>query len=354
LLGLGIGYKLYQKKQFQKISTHNIEQTIQNDILTDTVKQNVKTDMQSKSTKSEDEFKISYVDKKPDGITSNYTDVSKTYGKLKVVFVDVGQGDAAIIVTPAKKCYIIDTGENNSDGKKIVNILSKLGVTKIDVMVLTHPHADHIGGAYYIMKNFKVQEIWDSGKPYTTRTYKRILSEIKRQNIGYKIPQRGDKFNWASGIKIKVLNPVKNSNNSTNNYSIVIQLKYGNTSFMFTGDMEKEVEHELIKQFGSSLKSDILKVGHHCSHTSSTKTFLDAVNPDYCVICVGSGNRYGHPHNSTFDRLHNYTDKIYRTDNHGNIYMQTDGNNIEIKYDKNIDFISFNLFILNKEVEKIG
>ncbi|HPG30958.1 MAG TPA: ComEC/Rec2 family competence protein [bacterium] len=250
--------------------------------------------------------------------------------KLKIIYADVGQGDAQIIITPSKKCFVIDTGKSPKDGDKIADILKKNKISKISILVLTHPHKDHIEGTLNLMDKIKIEKIYDSGHPATTRTYKEILKQIKRRNIGYETPKRGDEFKWDKDISVKILHPEKGKTyDNVNNASIVIRMKYKQNSFLFTGDVEAECEKEIAKKFGSSLKADVLKAGHHGSKTSSSQEFLDKIKPNYCVIQVGAGNKFHHPHPSTYKRLKKMIKHIYRTDEDGDIEFTSNGNKIE-------------------------
>ena len=255
----------------------------------------------------------------------------KSSAKLKVIFVDVDQADAIIIITSTKKCFVIDSGDEKEHGEKVLDILKRNSVKKIEILVLTHPHKDHIGGALHILKNFDVKSVYDSGKPNSTRIYTSILQEIKRKNIDYIQPRRGKEFKWTKKLKAKILHPVNpKEEDNINNSSIVIQLEYRNVKMLFMGDLEKDRESELVKEFGSNLKSQILKVGHHGSSTSSCKSFLDKVQPQYCFIEVGKNNKFRHPNQGTISRLKEYG-KIYRTDQNGDIELETNGSDIKIK-----------------------
>ncbi|MBP7653815.1 MBL fold metallo-hydrolase [Candidatus Dependentiae bacterium] len=270
---------------------------------------------------------------KSSGTTKKTSSVSgeKTGKKIKIIYVDVGQGDAQIIITPSKKCFVIDTGKTPKDGDKIADILEKNKIKKIDTLVLTHPHKDHIEGTLNLFKRIKVIKVFDSGHPSTTRTYKEILKQIKKNDIGYETPKRDDEFKWDKDISVKILHPAKGKYyDNINNASIVIQMKYKNNVFLFTGDLEEDCEEELVKKFGNSLNSDVLKVGHHGSKTSSSQKFLDKVKPSYGIIQVGAGNKFHHPHPSTYKRLKKIMKNIYRTDEDGDIEVSSNGNKIEI------------------------
>lgn len=250
-------------------------------------------------------------------------------GRLIVHFIDVGQGDAIFIQTPAGQNMLIDGGERDQ-GRKVVNYLQEQGVNKIDFLVATHPHSDHIGGFIEVLQDFKVTKIYSPKVTHTTATFKEFLTAVKAQNLkistaraGVEIPLRG--------IKASFVAPLGDKYKDLNNYSAVIRLVYGNNSFLFTGDAEKESEEEMLSSAKGNLSAQLLKVGHHGSQSSTETHFLNAVNPKYAVIMCGADNDYGHPHEETIEKLEQKGVEIYRTDQNGNVVVFADGKNIKIE-----------------------
>ena len=246
-------------------------------------------------------------------------------GLLEVDFFDVGQGDAIFIETPKGYQVLIDGGPDAS-------VLEKLGQEmpfydrSIDLIILTHPEADHITGLIEVLKNYQIGQILENGFKRETAGYKEWQRLIKEKNIPVKITQAGQVVNLSQGIKIRILWPdktaVNSSPESSNNISVVSQLIYGQREFLFTGDIEKQVELNLAVA-GIDLESDVLKAAHHGSKTSTNQLFLEKVNPNIAVISAGDKNPYGHPHQEVLERLKNV--KTYRTDQNGNIEILTNG-----------------------------
>ena len=255
---------------------------------------------------------------------------------LTVRMLDIGQGDSFLLEKDGK-FVMVDTGDiEHRDA--IVQLLKKYHVKTISKIIITHPHADHLGGMNAIFKNFKVESIYDDGMPSGTASYKNYLKQIEANKIPYKSLKAGDELNFFDGVKFKVLGPVKKikdqkGNSDFNNNSIVGRLTYGNFSMMFTGDAEKEEEASILSQKGT-FKSDVLKVGHHGSRTSTSPDFLKAVAPREAFISCGQGNDYGHPHKVTVDKLNKAKVHIYRTDRDGTVTLTTTGKEYTIQKER--------------------
>jgi len=245
--------------------------------------------------------------------------------KLKVHFIDVGQADSILIQTPDGKSMLIDAG-NNADGQAVVSYLKGQGVSKIDILVGTHPHEDHIGGMDNVINSFEIGQIYMPKVSHTTKTYEDVLTAISRKGLKITSPTPGSTFSLGE-VRFTILAPNSSTYEDMNDYSIVLKMEYGNTSFLFTGDAEQVSENEIIAK-GYNLKADVLKVGHHGSSSSTSQAFLDKVSPKYAVIMVGSDNNYGHPHKETMDKLEAKGIPVYRTDENGTIVATSDGNNI--------------------------
>ena len=233
-------------------------------------------------------------------------------GNLKITMLNVGQGDAFLIQTKAQN-ILIDTSDLD-ERTKLVNELDKAGVTTLDKIILTHPHADHIGGIEKLLKDskFTVNEVYDNGIASTSKLYLNYMKELKNQNIKRATLKAGDVLDFGNGVTFNVLYPtqdlidaVNNGDRKTdpNNESVVGRLVYKKFSMMFTGDAEKEVESNVwADNDAKNLQCNILKAGHHGSYTASTENFVQTVNPKYVLISAGeptdkrSGNTYGHPH----------------------------------------------------------
>ncbi len=264
--------------------------------------------------------------------------VDSVSGDLTVYFFDVGQADCSLVLLPDGKNMVIDAG-NNSDGLLIADFLRNKGIETIDYLVLTHPHEDHLGGADVLINSFGLGEVYmpkikDSLVP-TTKTYEEVLDALVEKQVKVNAAQNGMKIIENNNLSVVCFSPFKEYS-ELNNYSIVVRLDYGETSFLLTGDAEAMNEKEMLNA-GCDLDTDILKVGHHGSNYSTTTDFLRAVTPEYAVISVGEGNRYRHPDTKIVDRLYNYNTKtVYRTDLNGTVIAETDGKTYTLKTDKNI------------------
>ncbi|KEH90706.1 beta-lactamase [Clostridium novyi A str. BKT29909] len=249
----------------------------------------------------------------------------KQNSTLKVHYIDVGQADS-ILVQQDDHFMLIDAG-NNEDDKLVIDYLQKQGVKKLDYVIGTHPHEDHIGGLDKVIDSFEIGQVLMPKKTSNTQTYKDVITSIKNKNLKITSPVPGAKYTLGVA-EWSIFAPAKDKDyESVNNYSIVQKLKFGNTSFIFTGDAEAISEMEMVKE-GYDLQSDVLKVGHHGSKTSTCQAFLDKVNPKYAVISCGKDNKYHHPNKATMDRLKAKNVKVYRTDESGNIVATSDGEKV--------------------------
>jgi len=240
---------------------------------------------------------------------------------LEVYFLDVGQGDSEILMC-GSKAMLIDAGTNASTSALLSDIKS-LGINRFDFVVATHPHEDHIGGLDAVINNFDIGKLYMPKVTTTTKTYTDVLTAIKNKGYTVTTPVPGSTFNLGDA-QCTIIAPNNQSYEDMNNYSIVIKVTYGTTSFLFTGDAEALSEQEMLAK-GYNLKADVLKIGHHGSDSSTTPQFLKAVSLQYGVIEVGKGNDYGHPHQITLDKLAAANVKVYRTDLNGTIIIRSDG-----------------------------
>lgn len=249
---------------------------------------------------------------------------NKTIGNLKVHYIDVGQGDSILIQQDGHN-MLIDAGTNAAE-TIVVNYLKSNGITKLDYVIGTHPHEDHIGGLDKVIDTFEVGQVFMPKVTHTSQTFKSVVTSIKNKGLKITTPKVGDSYGLGNATW-QILAPVSASYDNLNNYSIVTKLKFGNNSFIFTGDAESLSEGEILKK-QLDISSDVLKVGHHGSRTSTTQNFLNKVNPKYAVISCGKGNKYGHPTQETLNKLKNKSIQTYRTDECGNVIATSDGNNI--------------------------
>lgn len=243
---------------------------------------------------------------------------------LKVHFIDVGQGASQLIIGSTGKTILIDAG-NNSEEKTIVDYLKKQKIKKIDILVGTHPDADHIGGLDAVISNFEIGKIYMPKVVSTTKTYEDVLAAIKKKSLKVTTAKSGLTLDWEKDATIKMIAPVSTYDDA-NDMSVVIKLTYGSTSFLLMGDAESKSENDIINS-KVDIKSDVLLIGHHGSKTSTSQKFLNAVNPKHAVIQVGK-NSYGHPTSEVLKRLTEKKIKIYRNDKQGSIVFTSDGKNI--------------------------
>ncbi len=246
---------------------------------------------------------------------------------MAVHFIDVGQGDSTIIQLPNGENMLIDAG-NNGDIKIIQPYLEKLGVEKIDYLIGTHPHADHIGAMDDVIKNYEIGELYMPKAQANTKTYRDVLTAIADKGLIVKTAKSGVVIFDKDGVKAEMLAPCSETYKDLNNYSAVIKLTYNNTAFLFEGDAEDVSENEIL-QSGADVRADVIKAGHHGSSSSSTQAYIDAVKPTYAVISCGADNDYGHPHRETVATFNDKGIEMLRTDIDGSIVITSDGVNIE-------------------------
>lgn len=253
-----------------------------------------------------------------------------TSGQLAVHFLDVGQADSMIVVDGGK-VLMIDTGDWPSGETKtyMLNYIRNLGISEIDYLVLTHPDADHIGGAPEVINNFTVKNCIMPNATSTSKTFERTLDALEDRNVNVILPVPGTDYTLENAT-FRILAPLKDNYNDSNDHSVVLRLLYGERSILFTGDAEKLSEADMVARYTEEdLSADVLKIGHHGSVTSSSPDFLALVKPSYAVISCGVGNKYGHPHDETIYRLEALNIPIYRTDRQGTIVLKTDGTTLE-------------------------
>lgn len=258
--------------------------------------------------------------------------ITPEHKSLVVEYLDVGQADSMLLSSNGEY-MLIDAG-NNKDGDDVIEYLKNAGVSTLKYVVGTHPHEDHIGGMDDVINAFDVQNVLLANATSNTQTYSDVLTALENKSLTATVPEVGTTFPLGdANVTVLAAQPADDLNNA----SIVLRATYQNTSFLFMGDAEAEVE-EAILQSGADIQSNVLKVGHHGSDTSTTSSFLSAVSPDAAVICCGAGNSYGHPSQATLNKLAGIP--IWRTDLNGTIYAMTDGETCRITANKSISTTS--------------
>ena len=246
--------------------------------------------------------------------------------KMLVHYIDVGQGDSMLIQVNGKN-LLIDSGPKESKSK-ILSYLDSISISKLDYIVSTHPHEDHIGNMSAIIDKYKLGSFFAPKVEYTTSSFEKMIESLVRKNLKINVIKAdSNTIDLGEGTKVTVFSPFNETYSNINDYSPIIKIEYGNNSFLFTGDASNDLEDKVLSK-NPNLKSDVLKIGHHGSATSTSKSFLNAINPSIAVISVGVGNKYDHPTSKTLDLLNSTNVQIYRTDTYGTILLSSDGTTI--------------------------
>ena len=260
-----------------------------------------------------------------------------TNSSFAVHFIDVGQADAALVICD-DKTMLIDGG-NVGDSDLIYSYLKKLNISYLDYVICTHPHEDHVGGLSGALSYATVGVAYSPVLTYTTKAFENFLDKVILQGKNLTVPTPGESF-FLGSAKVTILGPLHTDYDETNDLSIVLRIEYGEVSFLFTGDMERKAESNLLEA-GYDLRSTVIKVGHHGSETSSSYAFLREVSPTYGVISVGVDNDYGHPDEDVLSRYRDAEVKLYRTDLQGDIICTCeDGKTLRFTTAKNSDAIT--------------
>ncbi len=256
--------------------------------------------------------------------TQSIKETPTALNEMKIHFIDVGQGDA-ILIESNKHYMLIDAGENNK-GSDVVNYLKDKGVNKLDYVLGTHPHSDHIGGLDTIINSFTIDKVIMPDITHTTKTFEDVLDAIANRNLKITKAVVGNRYSIGSASFI-IISPNDTTYSDLNNYSVGIKLTNGNNSFLLAGDAEELSEEEMMKN-GIDLSADVLKLGHHGSSYSSSSNFLDVVSPTYAMICVGTDNQYNHPNIDTLQKMVDRNIQIFRTDKQGTVIFTSDGERV--------------------------
>lgn len=244
-------------------------------------------------------------------------------GGLTVHFLDVGQADSALLECGGE--FMLIDGGNVEDGRMVVSYLDQMGVEELKAVVCTHAHEDHVGGLASVLSVYPTETVYSPTTTYSSKAFDNFMYYVDQQRLEVTKPVPGDGF-LLGDAQVTILGPVKDYA-ETNDTSIVMKVVYGDTSFLFTGDMERQAENDML-DYGMDVKADVLKVGHHGSDSSTSYRFLYEVDPTYAVISCGRGNSYGHPHKEPMDRLRQAGVTIFRTDEMGTVVARSDGREI--------------------------
>jgi len=250
---------------------------------------------------------------------------------LIVAFLDIGQGDAIFIESPSGHQVLIDGGPNAKVLQELGKVIPIYDRT-IDVLILTNPDQDHFAGFLDVLKNYEIAAVIEPGTVGKSAMYPEFEKMIETESATHVLARRGQVIDLGGGAYLKILFPNRDvSGDTPNDGSIVAELIYGETEIMLTGDATEKVERHLLAINPSDLKSDVLKVGHHGSRTSTSEKFVAAVAPQFAVISDGAGNRYGHPHKEVLDALQKFGVKVFRTDQSGTVILRSNGKSFNLQ-----------------------
>ncbi len=263
-----------------------------------------------------------------------YVDTQPENSSFEVHFIDVGQADSALVLCDGKSLLI--DGGNVADSSLVVSYLLKLNIDSLDYVINTHAHEDHVGGLNGPLNKFTVKErIFAPATGASTDCYNDFINAVKKQNKEITVPVTGYKFTLGSA-EVKFIGPVHENYSNINNTSLVVKITYQNTSFLFMGDAEYESERDMLDA-GADVKTDVIKIGHHGSETSTGYRLLREAEPSIAVISVAAAKNYGHPEAEVLTRLRDADVRVYRTDMQGHIVITSDGNNLNVTTEKNQD-----------------
>jgi competence protein ComEC len=248
--------------------------------------------------------------------------------QLSLHMIDVGQGDSLLIITPEGSTILIDAGDP-TQGDRVVAYLKRQGVTRIDYLVASHPHGDHIGGLDAVLNSFPVSRVYMPPVVHTSQLFESLLHLMADKNISLHLIRETTALFEEETASAAILSTGYDYGDHYNNWSLVVRATHGEQVFLLTGDAEHEAEDRMLAAFPPSLlQANVLKAGHHGSTSSSSDAFLDTVRPEVVLISSGVGNLYGHPHRAVLERLSDRNIWIYRTDQQGSVVIYSDGNRV--------------------------
>lgn len=250
---------------------------------------------------------------------------------LRVYFLNVGQGDAILIETPDGVQMLIDGGPDTTVLQELSRVMGPFDRT-LDVVVATHPDLDHIGGLVDVLERYEVDNILMTENEHDTPAAAAFKKAVVAENAIVTYADAGQQFLLGNSVEVMIFSPYGDERLwESNNASIVMQVRYGDTSFMLTGDASAQIEDYLVEVYGTVLQSDVLKLGHHGSKTSTSQLFLDTVSPQYAVVSAGVGNRYGHPHQDVMARVFGRKIQSFHTGTDDTVTFESDGQSIVVK-----------------------
>ena len=252
--------------------------------------------------------------------------------EMKVIFIDVGQGDSTLVIFPNKKTLLVDAGERNQS-EVVMAVMKDNNITKLDVVIGTHPHSGHLDGLIKILKKIPVDQIYDSGIKYHTRAYKDYMRAIAKYQIPFTLAKDGNTISIDPKVDVRILNPpdplFAGSGNDIDNNSVVLKITYSDFSMILPGDVQQIAEESLL---GSGIDSDVMLAAHHGGNNSNNIAFLRTITPDVVMIFAGENNSLGYPTKQSLDRLKQVKiENILRTDIDGTIILTTDGSKYTVK-----------------------
>lgn len=263
-------------------------------------------------------------------LTEPVSKTTGTSGIMQVYYLDVGQGDSIYVKTPNGDDILIDGGKNDK-GDDVVAFLHKYHVDDLEVMIATHPDADHIGGLDTVLQNMKVESVYMPRVTHTTKTFEDFVVAVKEEGLKLKEAKGGVSLG-LQGVDAHFVSPVTSYDNDLNSSSAVLRVTNGENNFLFTGDATVESEQDMIAS-GQDIHADVLKLGHHGANTSTSEAFLSQVQPKFAIVSAGKDNQYGHPTAEILQRMREHNIQVFRTDEQGTIIAASNGKTITFNTD---------------------